>query len=362
MRILHFAGNIYSKSSGVRNVIEQLTKFQKVYNEVHVICIGGKKEKKKMYENRWEGAIPHIISKHFFGNYGLSLEYFKLVDKIKPDVIHVHGLWMFNSLVAFILSNKYEIIVSPHGMLSDEALSYNKIIKKIFIKLYLKKLLSSSKIIATSKMERLYISNYSKNKVKIIPNGIWIPDEYLLEKEIITKKKRIITVGRLHDKKNLENLIKIWNKISSDFNDWELKIIGSGEKKYTDFLKNLSKSKNLFFEEEKFGSDLFYEYKSAALFICISKDENFGMTIAEALRSGTPVIVSDNLPWNFVNELEIGWSVDLKNNNLEELFRILLKKDVSFFMRIGKKSKKYVKENFNWEKIQFNISDFYCSK
>ena len=47
MRILHFAGNIYSKSSGVRNVIEQLTKFQKVNNEVHVICIGGKKEKKK---------------------------------------------------------------------------------------------------------------------------------------------------------------------------------------------------------------------------------------------------------------------------------------------------------------------------
>ncbi len=363
MKILHFAGNIYSKSSGVRNVIEQLTKFQKLTNEVHILCIESDKEKEKNFlQNKWEGATPHFIKSYFFGNFGFSLKYFSLVKKINPDVIHVHGLWMFNSFVAFILSKKYKIVISPHGMLSDEALSYNKIIKRIFLKLYIKKLLRLSKIIATSEKEKFYISKFSKNKIKIIPNGIWIPEKFLLEKDIVSKKKKIITVGRLHKKKNIDNLIHIWNKINNNFRDWELKIIGSGDKKYTNYLKDLSISKNINFEEEKFGSKLFFEYKSAALFICISKDENFGMTIGEAMRSGTPVIVSDNLPWNSINNKGVGWSISLKDQNLEKTLKVLLKKDIKYFEKIGKKSKEYVKKEFNWQKIQIEITNFYNTK
>lgn len=43
--------------------------------------------------------------------------------------------------------------------------------------------------------------------------------------------------------------------------------------------------------------------------------ENFGHTIAECLAGGTPVIISDNTPWNELKEGGAGWNCSLNDGN-----------------------------------------------
>lgn len=43
--------------------------------------------------------------------------------------------------------------------------------------------------------------------------------------------------------------------------------------------------------------------------------ENFGHTIVECLADGTPVIISDNTPWNELQEAGAGWNCSLNDGN-----------------------------------------------
>ena len=166
-------------------------------------------------------------------------------------------------------------------------------------------------------------------------------------------------MGRLHEKKNLEFLIHCLNQISNKFTDWELKIIGSGNNKYEKKLHKLNRSKNLIFIKEMFNEDLYHEYISSSLFICLSKDENFGMTIAEAMFFETPVIISDNLPWKMINNLELGWSININDNNFQKKLESILLLNPSEYYARGKKAKIFIEKEYNWKKLEQKIINFY---
>ncbi|MEA3451960.1 MAG: glycosyltransferase, partial [Bacteroidota bacterium] len=45
-----------------------------------------------------------------------------------------------------------------------------------------------------------------------------------------------------------------------------------------------------------------------------SKGENFGHSILESFMSGTPVITSSNTPWKELEQMNVGWDIDLNNS------------------------------------------------
>jgi glycosyltransferase involved in cell wall biosynthesis len=47
------------------------------------------------------------------------------------------------------------------------------------------------------------------------------------------------------------------------------------------------------------------------LFFLPTRGENFGHVIHEALRAGTPVLISDQTPWNQLEERAVGWALPL---------------------------------------------------
>lgn len=49
-------------------------------------------------------------------------------------------------------------------------------------------------------------------------------------------------------------------------------------------------------------------------FLFPTLSENYGHVIAESLASGTPVITSDQTPWNSIVENGAGWSVSLTDS------------------------------------------------
>ena len=56
-------------------------------------------------------------------------------------------------------------------------------------------------------------------------------------------------------------------------------------------------------------------------FILLSKGENFGHSIIEAMSAGLPVIISKLTPWKNLESQSIGWDVDIEDDN--EIQRVL---------------------------------------
>ena len=58
--------------------------------------------------------------------------------------------------------------------------------------------------------------------------------------------------------------------------------------------------------------------------ILMSKSENFGHVIYESLSYGRPVIISDNTPWNEIDNKQCGYVVNLNDNNLNNIIETAL--------------------------------------
>ena len=80
MIILHLTGNINKKSSGIRNVVNQLCLFQSKTNKVHVIYLQDHNHSFKK-DPEWANINLYGIKKYFLEKFGLSLKYFDLIKK-----------------------------------------------------------------------------------------------------------------------------------------------------------------------------------------------------------------------------------------------------------------------------------------
>ncbi len=276
--------------------------------------------------------------------------------KNKDTVIfHNHSLWMMPNIYPGKIANKYHIpyIVSPRGTFTKYAIKSGSKIKKLFWPLLQQPSLKSvSCFHATCEAEYLDIRRMGFNQpVAIIPNGIDIP-------RLIDKKsnnfKTLLFLGRIHPNKGLDMLLPAWKAIQNNFPDWNLKIVGPDNNGYLLKMKKLSE--NLLLERVEFvgslyGDDKWQAYAKADLFILPSYSENFGMSVAEALASGTPAIVSKGAPWNDLKKHNAGWWIELGVEPLVNCLNNVLLSDSEQFKIMGKNGRKWMNDEFSWINI-----------
>lgn len=106
------------------------------------------------------------------------------------------------------------------------------------------------------------------------------------------KNKTIVYVGRLSHEKGVMRLLRIWKRISSQIEDYTLKIYGDGNMK--DEMERYIHSQQLHrVELMEFSSDLKGIYTHADLCLMTSDTEGFGMVLIEAMYYGVPCISFD---------------------------------------------------------------------
>ena len=251
--------------------------------------------------------------------YGLAPEISVYLKKhykdINPDIVHVHGYHtLFSPMIIQTIreiDDKIPIIFSPHYM----PLGHNTVLADLLWPVYNKitNILVFPKIdhvIVASKFEKESLISdipYARYvDIEIIPHGVDVID---------TKKKQkkgndiiLLFSGYLQKRKGIHYIIKALYVLVYEYNipNIKLKIIGEGS--YKQNLIKLAEQLNVnhyiiwksFIPSRK---DLLKEIQTSDIFLLLSKNENYGITVAEALALGTPVIVTKHSALKeFLNE------------------------------------------------------------
>jgi len=251
---------------------------------------------REVFEDRENIKFLDIKSKL---NPFIFLKLFLFIKKNNPDIIHTH---LFHAhILGRIIGRMFDtqITVSTFhsdnlgGFLREKFLKYTDLFTEINI--------AVSKAVA----ERLIKKNIStENKLRIIHNGIDLDNflfrdyekrEKIRQKLSINQKDRLfISVGRLNKVKGHSYLIESFKKVNDQLSeDDKLIIIGDGKEKdnLLHKIKELKLSDSVFLLGRKNNVS---DYLNAAdLFISPSIHEGFGISIAEAMASGVPVIATD---------------------------------------------------------------------
>ena len=243
----------------------------------------------------------------------------KIIKDHKPDILHGHGLWLMevHHMVSIARKRNLPYIISPRGMLEPWALNYKKWKKQVALWLYQNKDLANAACIhTTAKMEAEQIRKLGfKNPIAVIPNPIEVKDKIT---KVRKEKKRLAFIGRLHEIKNIESLIRAWAKVGS-IKDWELVLVGDGETNYVQSLKQLVAGlhmQNVLFAGFLVGDEKEKMMQTLDIVVLPSFSENFGMVVGEALQNEIPVIASTGTPWEDLQTYQCGWWV---NNDVETL-------------------------------------------
>lgn len=254
----------------------------------------------------------------------------KIVEKINPDVIHIHNTKeleiMYNARL--FMKKKIPIIGSRH----------NPILKKKFSLADLG--------VAVSDETRIY-TNAKRNTT--ILNGIPFKEV----KEFKNKNKfTIVGVGRLAPVKGFHNLINALSKVNFDF---KLNIIGEGEQK--DELLSLIKSLKLENKVELVGfvrnvQDYIY---NSDLQIISSSEEGLSLALIEGIFYAKVLVATDisNHKEILGEELVFDNEVNSFVNKLEDVYKNY-EKYVNLFSKI-----KDTKADYSIEKMVNQYVDAY---
>lgn len=276
------------------------------------------------------------------------------------DLVHAQGIWLpiYNKMAKILRKHSIPYVMTPRGALEPWCLEQKKWKKKIAMWLYQKKdLQKAAAILTTANMEAQHIRELGiKAPLAVIPNGIDVSEYQCRPVDCLSYvKKQIVFLSRIHQKKGIEILINVWEKMRIDFPDWNVVIAGNGEEVYIQQLKAMITSKRLqdcveiippIFEKDKHKL-----YCESSLFVLPTYSENFGMVVAEALACGVPVITTNGTPWQELNDEKIGWCVDLSEENIENAIRDALSLPAEELFAMGQKGSKHINNNYLYTSV-----------
>lgn len=280
------------------------------------------------------------------------------------DLVHAHGLWQLPTVAASRNAHKRHkpLIVSPRGMLSPVALSYSSLRKKIFwLFAHSRSMIDAACFHATSQAEAEDIRAFGiRSPIVVIPNGIDVP--LVRRSEQTTSEKTVLALGRIHPKKGLLGLIEAWAQVEKAREDWRLRIVGNDEGHHAQQLVDLANSlglKNVSVEGPQFGEDKWRLLQEAKLFVLATKNENFGVVVAEALACGVPVICTTGAPWSGLKDNRCGWWIDESVSSIAGTLLEATAVSLNERHEMGERGRSWMQTEFGWAGIALRMADVY---
>lgn len=325
------------RKTGVTEVIKSLilenNKERKIEYEL-IALREGYPEQEKIFKD--------IVNLHVFPSktiFSLAqvLKLNKLINKIKPDIVHFHG---FNSeiYIPWMKNNKAKILVTAHNMgREDFVFTYGKFLGTM-MSIFQKKIYGKVDcLICVSNSVNQHYQYLGINNVKTVYNGVSIPKKYQdIKLPQVHNSPVGVYVGNLDERKNVKLLLKVF----STFKDRQLFVVGDNPKNsevLEQYKANYSNS-NIHFVGRV--TDVYHYLLKADYFISASLAEGLPMAAIEAMGMNLDLILSD-IPQH--KEL-------VKDKAIQNIYLFSDKKDLE------KKLNQYFR---NWKKGHISNNKFY---
>jgi len=228
----------------------------------------------------------------------------------------------------------------------------------------------ASKVIAVSATEAQQYKSVGvlEEKIEVIPNVIDLSEfADLPSKGSFRKKfslddneKIVLYLGRIHQIKGLDILLKAYASITERIEHVKLVIVGPDDG-YLSKLKLLAKALNIegdmLIVGPLYGKEKREAYVDADVYVLPSKYEIWGITALESVACGTPVVLTENCGVAEYLKDRVGLVVKHNTDDLREaLLEMLLNEDKR---NVFRKNCKAVVEDFVASKIVPKLERIY---
>jgi glycosyltransferase involved in cell wall biosynthesis len=294
------------------------------------------------------------------------------------DIVHLHTIW--NPINVAVRQecarHRRQYVLMPHGMLDPYSLSVKRWRKKLYLwAIECKNLRSAGRIIYTTEEEvRLAASQFCS-----LPQGVVIPlggdapveDAEALASAFLTRfpraqgRRQLLFLGRLHFKKGLDRILASLPSIVRGHPEVLLTVAGDGEAAFEESVKREIAARglenNVMMTGRLDGSAKWGAYACAELFLLASRQENFAITVAEAMQMGVPVVISNKVnTWPYVKEANAGVVLDDERISVDLEHCILsLLRDRRTLELMSKRGQAYAQKNLTWTRAATSLLQCY---
>ncbi len=323
----------------------------------------------------WSNIPLQVANRRGPAAFGYQVGLWRALTTNVPDVVHVHGLWMYPSVAAAAWGRRGKpYVISPHGMLDPWALRNAYWKKRLAGLLY-----ENAHLRGASCIHALCASEYHSirayglgNPVAVIPNGVNIPQSISTDPvpqwaALLPPETRVLLfLSRIHPKKGLVNLLQAWQIAKLNHpagKNWQMVIAGWEQDGHQTELKKLVGELDIASTVHFIGPQ-FKEEKAACLaradaFILPSFSEGLPMVVLEAWSYGLPVLMTPqcNIPLGVARgaALEVEALPESIAHGLQQLFAM----SETARKSIGEAGLTLVKEQFSWPKIAAEMKTVY---
>jgi L-malate glycosyltransferase len=310
----------------------------KLYNN-----LGVKIDSTDLRQKIWNPRNPNI-SKILYISTLPKLK--KIVKEFSPDIIHAHYASSYG-ILSYLLQFKPTII----SVWGSDIYDFPK--RNFLNKWLLMKVINyADSICSTSNaMREIIINDYKRDKCYLTPFGVdidkFIPSE--INQEIFT----VGTIKSIESHNGIDVIIDAAKILVHDMNlsDIQFLIVGKGNllEKMKEKCKKYSLDKNITFTGHILHKEIVKYFQKLSIFIAVSTQESFGVSILEAASCGIPAITSNVGGLPEVNKnLKTGYIIEANNEKMLSEKIIKLYYNDKLRKEMGKKARKTVIEKFDW--------------
>lgn len=367
MRILHISKYYYPYVGGVENICKYLVEGSHG-NDTAVVCFN--EEHKDTVEQVNEHVVYRVATWLNISRQALSLSYFQVlrraIKEVKPDIIHFHWANPFPAAILLTMMPKnVKLVVHWHMDIIKQKRIY-PLIKPIETAL----LRRADMVVVTSPQYRdvsLPLQPF-KNKVRIVQNAI-DENNFIMQdgdnekigaiKARFGNKPIVFFVGRHIQYKGLLHLIEAEKYVRED-----CVFVIAGKGPLTEELKAQCHSERVHFVGKLSDEELrIYHYAASVFaFPSVTKNEAFGVALAEAMYCYTPAVTftiqGSGVNWVSLND-ETGLEVANGDDNAysEAIDKLLADSDLR--ERMGTAGHERVKSLFVIPKMIEKMEECY---
>ena len=291
------------------------------------------------------------------------------------DILHIHSLYLFHSMVAGHYCRQFNVpyLVRPHGTLDPFHRRHHRLRKFAYDMLIERRNLNAAAgIHYTSTAERDFADSLRlKARSFVVPLGVDAatlkaptPPHALLRMEPRLAGRTLVTfIGRLTPKKRLDLLVKAFASMRNTKSHTHLVIAGPDDEGIGHQLRTQIRELGLADRVSLLGL-VTGQAKTALLqqshiFVLPSYDENFAVAVVEAMAVGLPVVVTEGVALHReIDKARAGLVVPSTPTEIGAALHRLLD-DPAMSSSMGRSGQALASSTFAWDRIAIDLEQMY---